>query len=125
MSRIRNRDTKPELIVRSLLHRLGLRFRLQGATLPGRPDVVLARHRTVVVVHGCFWHRHGGCRFAYTPKSNVPFWLGKFAGNIARDKRANKALRALGWRVLTVWECETATPEKLARRLAAAFGLSP
>src|SRR5437868_8968504 len=98
MSRIKNRDTSPERIVRSVLHRMGFRFRLQGRKLPGRPDIVLPRHRIVVLVHGCFWHRHSRCRFTYTPKSNVPFWTRKFEGNVARDRRATKALRALGWR---------------------------
>src|SRR3954463_15983899 len=97
MSRIRSRDTKPEVLVRSLLHRLGLRFRLHRP-LPGRPDIVLPRHRTVVLVHGCFWHRHTSCRFAYTPKSNVQFWLAKFAGNVERDRKARRALHKLGWR---------------------------
>jgi DNA mismatch endonuclease (patch repair protein) len=117
MSRIRGRDTKPELLVRSILHRLGFRFRLNRTKLPGRPDVVLTRHRTVVFVHGCFWHRHAGCRFAYTPKSNLQFWTTKLEGNVARDKKALRALRALGWRTVIVWECQTADGPKLANRL--------
>ena len=117
MSRIRGRDTKPELLVRSVLHALGFRFRLNRARLPGRPDVVLTRHRTVVFVHGCFWHRHTNCRFAYTPKSNLPFWTEKFRGNVARDKEALRALRALGWRTVVVWECQTADRPTLTRRL--------
>ncbi len=121
MSRIPSRDTKPEIFVRSLLHRLGLRFRVHRA-LPGRPDIVLPRHRTVVLVHGCFWHRHGRCRFAYTPKSNLKFWLAKFAGNVERDRRARLALRKLGWRVITVWECE-ARSERLEKKLQKAFDI--
>src|SRR5688572_6694552 len=107
MSQIRGRDTKPELLVRSALHRLGFRFRLSGNLLPGKPDVVLTRHGIVVFVHGCFWHRHAKCRFAYTPKSNQVFWTTKFQGNVARDKRTLRALRALGWRTVVVWECQT------------------
>ena len=102
-----------------MLHRMGYRFRLHKRGLPGRPDVVLPRHRTVVLVHGCFWHRHGGCRFAYTPKSRVAFWRRKFLENVARDLRTVLALEALGWRVVTVWECEThdlAALEKLLRK---------
>jgi len=117
MSRIRGRDTAPERHVRSILHTLGCRFRLHAAKLPGKPDVVLPRHRSVVVVHGCFWHRHKACRFAYTPKSNVVFWTKKFAENVARDRRTTSALRRLGWRVIVVWECELGRPEKLRSRL--------
>ena len=125
MSRIRSRDTSPERIVRSILHGLGFRFRLHGRKLPGRPDVVLPRHRTVVLVHGCFWHRHSRCRFAYTPKSNLPFWLQKFDENVARDRRAAKALRAEGWKVITVWECETANVDRLTRSLSKRLTVSP
>src|SRR5262245_6705002 len=110
MSQIRSRDTRPERIVRSVLHHLGLRFRLH-VQLPGRPDVVLSRHRTVVVVHGCFWHRHAGCKFAYTPKSNRSFWQRKFHENVLRDRRTSRAMRRLGWRVITVWECQTVDAE--------------
>jgi DNA mismatch endonuclease (patch repair protein) len=117
MSRISGRDTKPELLVRSILHRLGFRFRLNRTKLPGRPDVVLTRHRTVVFVHGCFWHRHARCRLAYTPKSNLPFWTAKFEENVARDKRVLRTLRALGWRPVIVWECQIADERKLTRRL--------
>lgn len=106
MSGIRGRDTKPELAVRRYLHSRGLRYRLHVRELPGRPDIVLPRHRTVVFVHGCFWHRHEGCRFAYTPKSRQEFWLPKLEGNAARDARDQQQLRDLGWRVEVVWECE-------------------
>ena len=125
MSRIKNRDTTPERVVRSVLHRMGFRFRLHGRKLPGRPDVVLPRHRTVVLVHGCFWHRHARCRFAYTPKSNLPFWLRKFEENVARDRRAAKALHAHGWKVITVWECQTGDIDQLTRILARALTVSP
>lgn len=106
MSRIRGKDTQPELTLRKVLHRLGLRYRLHGAGLPGKPDLVFPRYRTVVFVHGCFWHRHDGCNIATTPKSNTPFWLEKFEKNVARDARVATQLEALGWRVFIVWECE-------------------
>ena len=117
MSRIRNRDTRPEKLVRSLLHRMGFRFRLHRKDLPGKPDIILPRHHAVVMVHGCYWHRHPGCHFAYTPKSNQEFWENKFRDNINRDLRQQQELTALGWRVLTVWECETRYPETLSERL--------
>ena len=109
MSGIRGRDTKPELAVRRHLHASGLRYRLHVRDLPGRPDIVLPRHRIVVFVHGCFWHRHRGCRFAYTPKSRAEFWLPKLEGNAQRDARDQHRLRELGWRTEVVWECEVTT----------------
>ncbi|WP_423598655.1 very short patch repair endonuclease [Roseateles sp. MS654] len=112
MSRIRGRDTKPEMVLRKLLHGQGLRYRLHGAALPGRPDLVLVRHKAVVFVHGCFWHRHHGCNIATTPKSNTEFWLRKFERNVARDQRNIRALQDLGWRVYVVWECELASAVK-------------
>lgn len=118
MSRIRGRDTKPELAVRSLLHGLGLRFRVCRRDLPGTPDIVLPGRGTVVFVHGCFWQRHKGCKGATTPKSNVGFWTAKFEANVARDVRNRRALRKLGWSVLTVWECQIRRPEILRRKLA-------
>jgi DNA mismatch endonuclease, patch repair protein len=105
MSGIRSRDTKPEMAVRRFLHRAGLRFRLGGRGLPGRPDLVLPRWGTVVFVHGCFWHRHPGCRFAYNPKSRVEFWQKKFEENVARDRRTTAALKRLGWKPVVIWEC--------------------
>jgi len=117
MSRIRGGDTGPERLVRSLLHRMGFRFRLHRADLPGRPDIVLPKWRVAVLVHGCFWHRHGGCAFAYTPKSRNEFWNRKFQLNMARDKVVLRRLRSLGWRVLVVWECQTRYPDRLAHRL--------
>jgi DNA mismatch endonuclease (patch repair protein) len=106
MSGIRGRNTKPELVVRRYLHRAGLRYRLHVKSLPGRPDIVLARHRAVVFVHGCFWHRHPGCRFAYSPKSREDFWRAKLDGNAQRDAVVVEALSRLGWRVFVLWECE-------------------
>lgn len=117
MSRIRGKDTSPELAVRSILHRLGYRFRLHSRVLPGKPDVVLPRYGTVVFVHGCFWHRHNECPYAYTPKSRTEFWTQKFAGNVERDQQVESQLSALGWKVLIVWECELRDAEKLAGRL--------
>ena len=117
MARIRGRDTAPELTVRSISHGLGFRFRLHRKDLPGRPDLVFPRHRLAVFVHGCFWHRHSGCRYAYTPKSRIAFWTEKFAHNVARDRRNEEALRNLGWRVLLIWECETRDKETVRQYL--------
>lgn len=117
MSRIRDKNTKPEKIVRSALHRMGLRFSLHRSDLPGKPDIVLLKHRTVVFVHGCFWHRHKGCKSAYTPKSRKKFWLSKFRENKTCDIRIRKALRKNGWKAITIWECWTEKPERLARKL--------
>jgi len=113
MSRIRSRDTKPEIALRKSLHRLGFRFRLHGHRLPGKPDIVLPRYRTVIFVHGCFWHRHEGCKVATTPKSNTDFWLEKFDRNVARDARNAEELAKAGWRVLVVWECDLNAPLKV------------
>ena len=117
MARIRGRDTKPELVVRRIAHKIGLRFRLHRKDLPGRPDLVFQRHRLTVFVHGCFWHRHSGCRYAYTPKSRIAFWMEKFAQNVARDQRNEEELRDLGWQVLVIWECETQDEETVRRYL--------
>ena len=116
MSAVRHEGTAPELAVRSRLHRMGLRFRLH-AQLPGRPDIVLPRHRWAIFVHGCFWHRHHGCSLASMPSSNVAFWRDKFDRNIARDARVVRELRSLGWRVSVIWECETRDRAHLDRRL--------
>lgn len=105
MAGIRSRDTKPELLVRRFLHAQGFRYRLNVRSLPGSPDLVLAKWRTVIFVHGCFWHRHPGCSLAYTPRSRQDFWLEKFEKNVARDAAAIKALEEAGWRVIVVWEC--------------------
>lgn len=117
MSRIRGSDTHPELVVRSTLHGMGYRFRLHRKNLPGKPDIVLPKLKTVVLVHGCFWHRHEGCRFAYQPGSRQEFWQKKFARNVERDKEVRKKLQFLGWRVLVVWECQTRSVETLSRCL--------
>lgn len=118
MSRIRGKNTGPELKVRQLVYALGVRFRLHRRDLPGSPDLVFASRRKVIFVHGCYWHRHFGCRYAYSPKSNVEFWQSKFAANVARDRLAVTALEETGWQVLVVWECETQNVEALRTRLA-------
>lgn len=118
MSRIRNRDTKPELIVRSLLHRMGYRFRLQRKDLPGKPDIVLPKYQTVIFVHGCFWHRHAGCKFAYTPKSRVTFWNDKFTANRKRDVSVKALLNAIGWKAIIVWECQVENTVQLTAYLS-------
>lgn len=106
MSGIRGRDTKPEVTVRKYLHAQGLRYRIAPKTLPGKPDIVLPKYKTVVFVHGCFWHRHENCRFSATPATNVEFWQTKLKANVVRDARNTALLEQLGWRVLVVWECE-------------------
>lgn len=116
MSRIRSRDTKPELALRSALHRLGFRFRVNARQLPGKPDIVLPKYRTVVLVHGCFWHRHDGCKIASTPKSNTAFWEEKFARNVERDRSVAEKLAQMGWNVVVVWECELATTKKVKEK---------
>ncbi len=106
MGRIRGKNTKPEMIVRSMLHRMGYRFRVHRGDLPGKPDIVLPKHRTAVFVHGCFWHRHPGCKYAYLPKTRTAFWRAKFEANEKRDTDAIKRLASLGWQVVVLWECE-------------------
>ena len=106
MSRIRGKDTKPEILVRSYLFSRGLRFRKNDKRYPGSPDLVLPKYNTVVFVHGCFWHLHEGCQYAKMPKSNVEYWEKKLYGNRERDARNKEELKAMGWKVITVWECE-------------------
>jgi DNA mismatch endonuclease (patch repair protein) len=117
MARVGPKDTKPEMIVRGILHALGYRFRLQAKELPGRPDIVFRPRKKVIFVHGCFWHRHPGCRRTTTPKTRREFWDTKFSANQARDKRVQEELNSLGWSSLVVWECETGNPETLAESL--------
>lgn len=117
MRQVKGRDTSPEKIVRSLLHRMGYRFRLQRDDLPGKPDIVLPRFKTVVFVNGCFWHRHSGCKRATTPATNVDYWQTKFARNVARDARNQTELEKMGWRVVIVWECELKDKTTLEKRL--------
>lgn len=122
MSRIRSSNTSPELALRRALHALGFRFRLHRKDLPGKPDIVLPRYRAAVFVHGCFWHRHAGCKIATTPKSNTGFWVEKFDRNVARDNRSRILLEAQGWTVIIAWECELGSGRKsseTALRIAA------
>lgn len=110
MAGIKSRDTRPELVVRRWLHAHGFRYRLHAEGLAGRPDIVLAKHGTVVLVNGCYWHRHSGCRLAYSPKSRVDFWELKFAETVERDRRVLAALVLAGWSVDVIWECQTRSP---------------
>jgi DNA mismatch endonuclease, patch repair protein len=107
MSRIKSTNSKPEIVVRSLLHCMGYRFRLHRKDLPGKPDIVLPKYRTVIFVHGCFWHRHLNCKYAYSPKTRKEFWNNKFLKNIERDNLVKRSLEDIGWKVLIIWECET------------------
>lgn len=117
MRQVAGKNTKPELVVRSLLHRQGFRFRLHRKDLPGKPDVVLPKWKAAVFVHGCFWHRHPRCKRASMPADNAEYWLAKFGRNIARDKASRKALEKMGWRVIIVWECELKRLDELGERL--------
>jgi DNA mismatch endonuclease (patch repair protein) len=105
MAGIRGKDTKPELALRRSLHALGFRYRLHAKGIPGKPDLVLPKYRAVIFVHGCFWHRHPGCRYASTPAIRPEFWASKFSANVARDSAVRSALLLAGWRVATIWEC--------------------
>ena len=117
MSHVHGRDTRPELEVRRLVYAMGFRYRLHVKDLPGKPDIVFRRRRSVIFVNGCFWHRHEGCRLARMPKSKVDFWKEKLEGNAARDRRHIASLRQMGWRAFTVWEFELKDKERLAGRL--------
>jgi len=120
MAQIKGKNTKPELIVRSLLHRSGYRFTVNGPKnkeLPGKPDIVLPKYKTVIFVHGCFWHRHKGCKGATTPKTRTEWWQEKFDRNVSNDRKNQKELRKLGWNVIVVWECELKKPEQVLARL--------
>ncbi|HWK72010.1 MAG TPA: very short patch repair endonuclease [Burkholderiaceae bacterium] len=114
MSRIKGKNTQPEMVVRRLIHALGYRFRLHRRDLPGSPDVVLPGQKKAIFVHGCFWHRHAGCKYAYVPKSNLDFWMKKFDANVRRDNSTVEALKSLNWDVLIVWECQTRDPQHLS-----------
>ncbi|MFM7036814.1 MAG: very short patch repair endonuclease [Planctomycetaceae bacterium] len=119
MSRIRSKNTRPEVLVRSLVHRLGYRFRLHQTDLPGSPDLVLRRHNRVIFVHGCFWHCHNCSYGSVKPATNAQFWETKRANNVARDQRNRQLLNQLGWHVLVVWECCTRNPEQLEKQVVA------
>lgn len=122
MSRVRGKDTAPELRVRRIAHRMGLRFRLHRKDLPGKPDLVLPKHHLAVFVHGCFWHRHPGCARASTPSTREDFWQAKFDANVTRDRRQIAELEALGWSVLVIWECGVKEEAAIEARLAALTG---
>ncbi len=106
MSRIRGKDTKPEMLVRKFLHKKGFRYRLHVKKLPGKPDIVLPKYKTVIFIHGCFWHRHQGCKYFVVPKTRTEWWLNKIGTNIWNDLNAESALKSSGWRVIKIWECE-------------------
>lgn len=119
MSRIRSRDTSPELVVRRMLHRLGYRYRLHARELPGKPDIVFRSRRKAIFVHGCFWHQHAACREGRVPASNRQYWLGKLACNTTRDREHLAALTAQGWDVCVVWECQLREVKLLEERIQA------
>lgn len=124
MARVRSKDSSAEIRVRRATHGLGLRYRLHRRGLPGTPDLVFAKCRVVIFVHGCFWHRHPGCKKATTPKSREEFWRSKFEGNVARDRRVSEKLGEMGWRVAVIWECECNRERDLHCRLREIFGLA-
>lgn len=119
MSLVKSKNTGPELAVRKLVFSMGFRYRIHGAGLPGKPDLVLAGKRKAIFVHGCFWHRHEHCKKATTPATNTEYWLPKFAKTVERDHRSLEALRELGWTPLVVWECELKDMAALAKKLRA------
>ena len=117
MSRVRSKNTKPELVVRRLVHAMGFRYRLHARDLPGHPDMVFSARDKIILVHGCFWHRHGKCKNTRWPKSKLDFWKPKLEGNRARDAKNCRLLRKLGWEVLIVWECQLKNLDKIAEKL--------
>ena len=117
MAAVHAKDTAPEMAVRRIVHALGYRYRLHSAQLPGKPDLVFVSRRKIVFVHGCFWHRHSMCKYATIPKTRRDFWMEKFSRNAERDRKVRLELKHLGWKVLTVWQCELKKPEKLTERL--------
>lgn len=121
MSRIKGKDTKPEMTVRSLLHKMGYRFRLHRKDLPGVPDIVLPKYKTAIFIHGCFWHRHNGCKLAYNPKTRIEFWNKKFRDTVKRDRLNIKKLEDLGWNTEIIWECEVKNIIELGKRIESRF----
>lgn len=119
MRRIRSKNTKPEMIIRQLIHSMGYRYRLHRKDLPGKPDLVFPSRKAVIFVHGCFWHQHSdpACQDAHTPKSNQDYWVSKLNMNIARDKTHYEALNSLGWRVLVIWECEIQNNKDIVQKI--------
>ena len=119
MSAIKSKNTKPEVEVRKLLHSMGFRFRLHKKDLPGSPDIVLPKYKTVIFVHGCFWHRHQNCKYASNPKTRVDFWNKKFNDNIERDNKNQEKLKSLGWESKIIWECEIKDKKELEKKIIA------
>jgi DNA mismatch endonuclease (patch repair protein) len=117
MSKVRGKDTKPEKIVRSLLHSMGYRFRLHRKDLPGKPDIVLPKYKTVIFVHGCYWHQHPDCKRAFVPKSNQGYWKQKLDGNVQRDLDNMNQIAMMGWKPFVIWECETKEPDELRMKI--------
>ena len=122
MAAIKSKNTKPEIAVRKMLHALGYRFRLHRKDLPGSPDIVLPKYKTVIFVHGCFWHRHENCKYASTPKTRKEFWENKFNENMKRDKNNFKELKKLNWNLLVIWECETKNINLLIKKVSSKIG---
>ena len=118
MSQIKGRNTKPEMLVRKFLHAQGFRYKLHDKTLPGKPDIVLPKYKTVIFIHGCFWHGHNSCKYYVVPKTRTEWWLQKINGNIANDEKAVKALKKDGWKIITIWECDL-KPAKVEKTLKA------
>jgi DNA mismatch endonuclease (patch repair protein) len=116
MSRIKGKDTKPEMLVRKFLHAQGFRYKLHDKKLPGKPDIVLPKYKTVIFIHGCFWHGHADCKYYVVPKTRTDWWLNKINGNIANDKKAVSALKKDGWKIITLWECDL-KPVKIFKTL--------
>ena len=112
MSRIKGKDTKPEMLVRKFLHAQGFRYRLHDKKLPGKPDIVLPKYKTVIFIHGCFWHKHEGCKYFVVPKTRTEWWMNKINGNVANDKKASEALKEAGWKIINIWECELKSSKK-------------
>ena len=117
MSAIKSKNTKPEIKVRKVLHSMGYRFRLHSKDLPGSPDIVLPKYKTVIFVHGCFWHRHENCKYATIPKTRKEFWASKFKANIKRDKGIQEKIKNIGWQSVVIWECETKNIDDLKEKL--------
>ncbi len=116
MSMIKGKNTKPEMLVRKFLHANGYRYKLHDKSLPGKPDIVVPKYKTVIFVHGCFWHGHKNCKYFVVPKTRTDWWLNKINGNIANDNKASQALKKDGWKIITIWECNL-KPAKLAKAL--------
>ena len=124
MSAIKSKNTKPEITVRKVLHSMGYRFRLHGKDLPGSPDIVLPKYKTVIFVHGCFWHRHENCKYATTPKTREEFWNNKFRSNAERDLEIQENIKNIEWRSVVIWECETKNIDNLKEKIIDVFNES-